>query len=430
LEETVIKFISNLLARTIGGHSLRRMRSDALRDSRSGDQPTGRSWDEFAGQNYSNARQYDGIPDVEIRSPEETTLTTESTYRLFFYGFPEIYITAIYRWPGTPAATFLTTHAQEIGRRLGRNKLFVPLPRCEEEYWQDARELLAKADDAGGIEGTIQPHGVYLMLSGVNPQLLAERKHPYLIFDITQLTEPQITFAFSMLLDLFDNRLERPRSRKPSPGALLVAGALDVQHSALVERAVKVLAEITLVLKELTITYIGFPWEVGKAVVDAKARLESDADAMARVRATRLTLERLALNEPEPRVEVQVNQSEPSLARSHESLWLWVGSTSAVISVGLASIAVGLYAARTHYGVWFTWPMVAAYLTAGLAIFFFAGAVRDWRFPLTRVAVLAERGEAPGREPDGDAAGLDSATPGGQPDENAAGLDGRPSARP
>jgi NACHT domain len=70
------------------------------------------------------------------------------------------------------------------------------------------------------------------------------------------------------------------------------------------------------------------------------------------------------------------------MARTRESLWIGVGSTAAVISVGLASIAGALDAARAHYALWSSTPMIAAYASFGLAIGCLAGAVRDWPFPL------------------------------------------------
>lgn len=71
------------------------------------------------------------------------------------------------------------------------------------------------------------------------------------------------------------------------------------------------------------------------------------------------------------------------MARSRESLWLWVGALFTTVGAALAGVAGTLDSTRAHFALWSSTPMIAAYAAIGLAIVFFAGAIRDLRFPFT-----------------------------------------------
>jgi tetratricopeptide (TPR) repeat protein len=71
------------------------------------------------------------------------------------------------------------------------------------------------------------------------------------------------------------------------------------------------------------------------------------------------------------------------MARSRESLWLWAGAFFTTVGAALASVAGAFDATRAHFALWSSTPMIGAYVAIGLAFVFFAGAIRDWRFPFT-----------------------------------------------
>jgi predicted ATPase len=80
------------------------------------------------------------------------------------------------------------------------------------------------------------------------------------------------------------------------------------------------------------------------------------------------------------------------MARSQESLWLWAGGTCITAGTALAGVAATLYAARTHYPLWSSDPMVGAYAAFSLALLCFAGAIRGWPFPWVRASSRGDNG--------------------------------------
>src|SRR5438477_560871 len=91
---------------------------------------------EFGELHYRNGRTLDGIE--RARGP---VLTTETTYRLL-QGFPDVYLTALYRWTELPITRYISEKAVELGVRLGKNTLVVPAKGHEEPYWADAVTIL------------------------------------------------------------------------------------------------------------------------------------------------------------------------------------------------------------------------------------------------------------------------------------------------
>lgn len=70
------------------------------------------------------------------------------------------------------------------------------------------------------------------------------------------------------------------------------------------------------------------------------------------------------------------------MARSHESLWLWVGAGFTAVGAALMAIAGGLDAApKVPYSLWTSFPMIIAYVMFGLALACLACAARGVPFP-------------------------------------------------
>src|SRR6266567_63283 len=86
----------------------------------------------------------------------------------------------------------------------------------------------------------------------------------------------------------------------------------------------------------------------------------------------------------------------PDVARSHESLWLWVGAGLTAVGAALMGIAGGLDAAsKVPYTLWTSFPMIVAYVMFGLAAASFACAVRGIPFPLATGGAVQEREPSP-----------------------------------
>ena len=192
-------------------------------------------------------------------------LTTEHTYRVLF-GYPEVYVIAIYRWLELPAAAYISEHAIELGQRLGRNKMIVSATGHEEEFWRDARELIGAVSEQGGDGIQLDDLGAYLTLSACDPEMLLETDSPLILLNITNLTSDEFVGLFSKLLDLFYVALESNHGGgKPalprSPGsALLAQSAGEEAESQCLYEAIRVLSEIAFVLDELDIRFIRFRW--------------------------------------------------------------------------------------------------------------------------------------------------------------------------
>jgi hypothetical protein len=72
------------------------------------------------------------------------------------------------------------------------------------------------------------------------------------------------------------------------------------------------------------------------------------------------------------------------MARSRESLWLWVGASLVAAAVALGGAAVALDAVRAGYRLWSSDPMIAAYAITALAgaSFWALSAIGGSRSPL------------------------------------------------
>lgn len=70
------------------------------------------------------------------------------------------------------------------------------------------------------------------------------------------------------------------------------------------------------------------------------------------------------------------------MAHAHQPYWLWAGSISSASGLALVGVAGALDAARTHFALWASPVMIAAYVALGVALLCFGCAIRDIPFPL------------------------------------------------
>ena len=71
-----------------------------------------------------------------------------------------------------------------------------------------------------------------------------------------------------------------------------------------------------------------------------------------------------------------------SSVHPHQSLWLWVGSGWGGLMATSLAVNGGLFIARHDWSFWTSIPFFVACGFAGLAVFCFVGALRQWSFPL------------------------------------------------
>jgi len=239
------------------------------------DKPEGQQYKIFGGIHYRFGRRLDGIPRAR------GGLTTERTYRLI-YGSPEIYITCLYRWPIFSIADTLSRRSAELGGRLGVNKLLLPLPGAEEQFWADAQDLLSAIKITKEIDLRLSDTDVYLLITGVNTQLISDGDHPFLLFTITRLNELGLIAAFSKLLDLFNVKPKRRffkafRRNADSSGKALLSGLPPRKKDTdLVSQAVKALAELSVLLHSIEIQCVNFAWPIEAMLLDKTRLLEID----------------------------------------------------------------------------------------------------------------------------------------------------------
>ena len=248
------------------------------------DEPDGKDFRRFGGLHYRHARRLDGVPSTG------GMLVTERTKRLFF-GPPEIYITAVYRWHDRSVVDFLSGNADEFGSRMGRNKLLLPYAGSEEQFWNDVQFLLTKVQEKTGESVEIRDDSVYLLISGINPQLLASPGAPFLSLDISQLNGKELTALFSKFLDLFNVDVRFGTGRDPtSAGKLFLSGvSLPDNTTGAIARCANLLAEVSLVIDTLDLKFYSFPWpvtaEFNRIVEDLSAGIEV-RNRLARIRAS------------------------------------------------------------------------------------------------------------------------------------------------
>jgi TIR domain len=269
------------------------------------DAPEGKDYDRFGGLHYKQGRRLDGIP----RTPY--VLTTEHTHRLV-HGSPEIYVTCLYRWNDSPVARYLSTKATEFGKRLGKNKFLLPAPGCEEAFWHDAAEILDSTDLSTQI--AFEPTGVYFLISGVNPQLLSDSRYPFILCDLSLLGPGEVTALFSKVLDLFHvghGSVPHETQDGMSPGQLLLS-AQDVRSSP-VTSALRLVAEISVVLQNLRIGFYRFPLPIIEEFQNLTTQLHADESLHGRLDHIRALLSRLQL--PQVPEDPASHTSRPLKAR-------------------------------------------------------------------------------------------------------------------
>jgi hypothetical protein len=172
-----------------------------------------------------------------------------------------------------PVADYISKQAIQLGKRLGKNTLIVPIDGHEEEFWLDARELIRTITDKIGKRLELDDIRVYLLISGCNPRTLLEEDHPFLLCDVTELSSTEFVGFFSKLLDLFNVELENKlpifgdkEELRPSPGkVLLSSSSYEENEGYYIDEALRVLSEIAFVLDRTGINFYGFRWPVEEA---------------------------------------------------------------------------------------------------------------------------------------------------------------------
>jgi hypothetical protein len=239
----------------------------------------------FGELNYSFGRTRDGI------TRTAGALTTEETYRLV-RGYPDVYVTSLYRWAELPIASYLSAQSIRLGKRLGKNTLIVPFDGSEEEYWRDARALIGRVVPDAPV---LDDGRVYLLLSACNPQSLPENDLPFVICDIGDLRQMEFVGFMSKLLDLFDvdlefNLLGRNRNLPTSPGRALLephASTGNEEATAAVGEALRVLVEITFVLEKLRTRFFRFRWPIQEAIDRSLEAINANLEERERLTAIR-----------------------------------------------------------------------------------------------------------------------------------------------
>ena len=73
-------------------------------------------------------------------------------------------------------------------------------------------------------------------------------------------------------------------------------------------------------------------------------------------------------------------------AHLHQPIWISIGSALVVVGGVVATV----YATRATGFDWLSGPMWISYVTGALAVVCLAGAIRGWRFPMTRTAPISD----------------------------------------
>lgn len=246
------------------------------------------------------ARILDGIP----RKPE--ALITENTYRVF-YGSPEVYVTFIYRWKERPIVSYILERAVEIGNRLGKNVFIVPIVGHEEQFFTDAKTILMRTAQRFDQHIELDDGRVYILISGCHPQHLLDTDNPFLLCDISELSNMEFVGFFSKILDLFNTKLsfaffsklsfaffkifKKEKQKINTAGSILLnSRILTEDKKEIVENALWVIAEILLVLENLQIQFYGFQWPIQDKIRIISNQIRADPEHYSKLISVRNTL--------------------------------------------------------------------------------------------------------------------------------------------
>jgi hypothetical protein len=89
------------------------------------------------------------------------------------------------------------------------------------------------------------------------------------------------------------------------------------------------------------------------------------------------------------RYDPRVSRPEPS------TLWTTASTLLGAVAVGLFTAGIAFATTRKPYSFWTGGPMIGAYAVAVISLLCFAGAVRQWPFPLSAHDLRADRRRAP-----------------------------------
>lgn len=258
--------------------------------------PSGRDPKKFAGEKYKFSRH---IGDTQGSG---LALATERSTRLSLGISPEVYITCIYRWKENPVVTYISEKANAFGMRLGGNKFIMPLDGSEEQFWIDARKILHAVENRDNVRIDLQDTCLYFLLSTYHPQLLSDTDAPvpFLLIELGLVTPVEATALLSKLLDLFhfDVELhfrelvkgEQKKEQKKfgndskSYGQRLLEGegpGQDENHP--IRRALRIIANICLVIDRISIRFYGFPWSVETEFDSIYNSLKSDKSTLSKI---------------------------------------------------------------------------------------------------------------------------------------------------